>query len=269
MGVEAKGARHSETIIDRFPELKKIDENHWPKHIFIIPDGNGRWAKKVIQAQAVPYFGHRKGAEVILNVLRDLRELSEIRFVTLWGFSADNWSRSPDEVNALMSLFKHLVKTNLEELNTNNVRFIHLGRKDRIPPDLREVLKFTEKETKENKGQTLSLAIDFGGEDQTLRMLNKVNKVFPGRDDLSEEEAESLRDGDGKVPSADLIIRTSGEQRLSDPGWISGRGSEIFLTSKLLPEIDTGDIVEAIVDFAGRDRRWGGRPVAASEQPTA
>lgn len=247
-------------LVERYPILKEIiKDGKLPNHIFIIPDGNGRWAKKVYGVDAIPFFGHRAGAQRVKNILRDLRELP-IGFVTLWGFSADNWKRDDDEVGALMNLFKNMVKENLDELNKNNVRFMHLGRKDRIPKDLLKVLTSAEDETVANTGQVLSLAIDFGGEDQMLRMMEKARQL-PSDVLLTPELAKSLRDGRGFVPSADLIIRTSGEQRLSDVGWINGAQTEIHVTNKMLPDITTKDIVGAIINYSEREKRLGGRPV--------
>ncbi|MDO8657148.1 MAG: polyprenyl diphosphate synthase [Candidatus Levybacteria bacterium] len=247
-------------LVESYPLLKEvIQDGRQPNHIFIIPDGNGRWAKKAYGMDTIPFFGHKAGAQRVKNILRDLRELP-IGFVTLWGFSADNWKRDDDEVGALMNLFKNMVKENLKELKENNVRFMHLGRKDRIPGGLLEVLSSAEDQTMANNGQVLSLGIDFGGEDQTVRMINKAIQLFP-QNQISLETMKRLRDGNGFVPSADLIIRTSGEYRLSDVGWLNGAKTEIYVTNKLLPDMTTKDIIDAIVDYARREKRLGGRPV--------
>lgn len=208
----------------------------------------------------MPIVGHQVGAEVVRDILRDLRELP-IPFVTLWAFSADNWGRDRQEINDLMSLSEEMIKANLAELHQSNVRFIHLGRKDRIQekyPTLLKTLIQAEGLTKANTSQTFSLAIDFGGEDQTLRITQRVREL-PADVEVTLETIRSLRDGGGLIPPADLIIRTSGEMRLSDLGWINGANTEIWVTPKFLPDLQTEDIVEALVDYAGRERRMGGR----------
>lgn len=263
MCLKPEGSSHL-SLVDRFPKLKEIiQQGKLPNHVFIIPDGNLRWVQRAHGALAVPIIGHRSGANVVQSLLRDLRELP-IPFVTLWGFSVDNWGRGQQEINDLMSLSEEMIKANLDELHRSNVKFVHLGRKDRIKekyPTLLQTIVYAEDLTSDNAGQVFSLAIDFGGEDQMVRMMQKVQELPQGTL-ITPEIARSLRDGGGLIPSADLIIRTSGEMRLSDVGWINGARTEIWTTPKLLPDLKTDDIVAAIVDFSGRQRRFGGRPTS-------
>jgi len=243
------------SLYDQFPALKQIPEEKFPKHILIIPDGNGRWAK---EHNIFVTAGHKKGAEVVEKILDDISQIQAIKAVTLWGFAADNWKRSTDEVKGLMFLLKYKIKNTIKKLKARNGRFIHLGRKDRMPQDLREILEREENNTKKNTGQILSLAIDFGGEDQNIRMIQQARQI-PSNIPISQDVLWQLRDGHGIVKSADLLIRTSGEKRTSDIGWLNGVSTELYFIEKFFPDITIEDIVDAIIDYAKRERRFGGR----------
>lgn len=246
------------SIFKRFPQLAIIPPERFPKHVFIIPDGNRRFAKakgkNAIQ-------GHQQGLENTLTIFRDLRELPAIEFVTLWAFSDNNWSRPEEEVDGLMSLLTGGIQMHIEELDKHNVRLIHLGRKDRIPPFLQDALADAEERTHANTGQVLSLGIDFGGQDQDLREKQRLARDIKygliTSDTFDRAYLDALRDGDGVVPPADLLIRTSGETRLSDPGWLVGANTELHFTNKLFPQTTTEDIIDAITEFSQRDRRMG------------
>jgi undecaprenyl diphosphate synthase len=246
------------SIYDRFPDLREIPQGNFPGSLAITPDGNRRDARfrdeEVIK-------GQKRGVQVALEICRDLRELP-IKNITIWGFSADNWGRSTEEVDGLMTIFEEAVVANLNELMEDNVRFVHLGRKDRIPESLQKTIKDAETRTAENTGQILSLAIDFGGDDQQARMAQEVvRRVQTGEITNAEEITpafmDTLRDGNGLVPPADLLIRTSGEYRTSDIGWLNGKQTELAFINKLFPLVTTEDIVESIVDFYKRQRRMG------------
>lgn len=242
------------SVWGRFPELKKIPKEKFPNHVLIIPDGNGRWAQR---AKKPTITGHRQGYGVLKKVLEDLRDLS-INIVTVWGFAADNWKRPQKEVSDLMSLFERGLKEILKDLQKNNSRFIHLGRKDRISNSLKQLIETVERKTKTNNTRILCLAIDFGGEDQELRMMQAV-RYLPKDEKITLDAIKKLRDAHGQIPPADLIIRTSGEKRTSDLGWLE-RNSEFYSISKLLPDAKTEDFVKAIIDYSKRERRFGGRP---------
>jgi undecaprenyl diphosphate synthase len=240
-------------IFDRFPQLKQIPKEKFPKHVLIIPDGNGRWAQKMRQ---LPIFGHRQGMKIIKEVLDNLKDLP-INTTTVWGFSANNWKRQKKEVNSLMKLFESAIKENLPELMKNSTRFIHLGRKDRIPLSLINTIEQAEKKTRQNTKRIFCLALDFGGEDQELRMLKEAQKLTKSVT-ITQKVADKLRDGKGFIGPSDLIIRTSGEQRTSDLGWLE-RNAEFYSIPKLLPESTIKDFVNAIIDYSRRERRLGGR----------
>lgn len=242
------------SVIDKFPQLKKIPNEKFPKHVLIIPDGNGRWAKKI---NSIPIIGHRQGFKVLKQVLRDLQELP-IDIVSIWGFAADNWKRSKGEVEELMKLFEEGISDISSDLMKNNSKFIHLGRKDRIPFSLQVAIKNAEKISRNNRGKILCLAIDFGGEDQEIRIMQAIRNL-PKNVDINSDLVKSLRDGQGKIFPADLIIRTSGENRTSDIGWL-GTNSEFYSISKLLPDATMEDFAKAIADYSNRERRFGARP---------
>ncbi len=234
--------------------ITKDSTKSLPHHIVIIPDGNGRWAKA--QGKFVT-AGHKKGFEVVQKIITFLGTMPEIHIVTIWGFSSDNWKRSQKEVTGLMLLFERVIRRTLHELQERDGRFVHVGRKDRIPQQLRKTIEDAEKLTSKNSGQIVCLAIDFGGQDQDIRVLQKAQKLHVKNIDSS--TLWSLRDGAGIIPSADLLIRTSGEKRISDIGWLNGAQTELVFLSKLFPDIQESDIQEALDDFSKRERRLGGR----------
>lgn len=248
-------------IFATFPQLKEIKKEKFPYHLLIIPDGNGRWAK---DKRSPIIAGHKKGYGVLEKILETLEDLP-VQIVTVWGFAADNWKRSKEEVGGLMDLFEKGIKDLLPKLLKKNGRFIHLGRKDRIPSSLKKTIEKSENLTKENKGKIICIAIDFGGEDQELRLMRKVQDL-PKNTNITSYLLKTLRDGSGKIPPADLIIRTSGENRTSDLGWLLVN-SEFYSIKKLLPETSTQDFVDAVVDFSKRERRFGGRLSAKRGKP--
>lgn len=147
--------------------IERIPKDKFPAHVLIIPDGNGRWAK---QFNMHPSFGHLHGSEVLRKVLDNLERLP-IKFITVWGFSSDNWKRPAEEINSLMEIFERELSSSFPKLMEDNTRFVHLGRKDRIPESLKGTFDMVENKTRKNNHQVLSFAIDFGGEDQIFRML--------------------------------------------------------------------------------------------------
>lgn len=250
-------SRGQKSVWEKYPELKKIPKDKFPLHLLLIPDGNGRWAK--LSHKNITE-GHRAGAEVIKNLYNDLWQLP-IKFITIWGFSADNWSRTKEEADGIMKVIAGTLKVMLPIAIERKSRIVHIGRKDRIPAYLKAALEDAEERTKNFNSSFICLAVDYAGQDQEVRIIKKmisdnVKKVTP-------EILTKYRDGGGVVPPADLIIRTSGERRTSDLGWLS-INSELAFIEKLLPNIGSKDIVNAIIDFSKRERRFGGRPKLAS-----
>lgn len=241
-----------------------------PTHVAIIPDGNRRWAK----SKGLPNLeGHRRGFDTANADIKKSRELG-IHTMTLWAFSTENWNRSPEEVNYLMNLFETNIDQNLKEAKKVGSKIVHLGRKDRIPESLRKKIEKAEEETKDLKNHVLNIALDYGGHDELLRAAKKmIEDVQSGKitvDQISTETGKYknkypyyfyksyLDTGDQPNPYPDLIIRTSGEQRLS--GFLSWQAaySELYFTNLHMPDFGPDEFVKAIEDFSSRNRRFGG-----------
>lgn len=248
-------------IWEQFPQLEKIPEGKFPPHVFITPDGNGRWAERIQGIQSIPIIGHREGAKVLKSVMGDLRQIKQIKVVTIWTMSPDNWDkRSEDEIEGITNLQVDFLtdKNTLEDFMRSNIRFTNIGREDRISQELKDALGQAKKLTERNDGQILNFAIDFGGADQQIRIVKRALQLGLKPEDINHTIIKALRDGNGLIPPADLIIRTSGERRISDLGWIA-ENSELYFMEKLLPDTRTGDYIEALSDYAKRERRLGGR----------
>lgn len=239
-----------EEAIKNFPTLGKISDDNFPKHIFIIPDGNRRYAKN---NNRPAFWGHEKGFKVAINLLRFFRPFP-IKTVTLWGFSSDNWKRDEGEIKNLMKIFGFIIDNYLDEIKEYNSRFVHLGRRDRLPKSLLSKIEKAEEETKNNTGQIVCLALDFGGEDSNVRAAIKAKET---NFEINEESIWKLRDTEGLIRSADLIFRTS-ERRTSDVGFLNGKHSVLFFKEgKLFPEVTEEDLVEAIYYYSQTKRNEG------------
>lgn len=220
------------------------------KHIAIIPDGNRRWAKE----KGLPTFeGHRRGAENFERLLNTTRDLG-IGYFTSWAFSTENWKRTEEENKYLFDLARNFIKRYTKKFLSEKVRFVHLGRKDRIPTDVVEALDDMEKKTAHFTGFTTCIGMDYGGHDELLRALDKITKSgLP----ITPENIEKNLDTKG-MPAPDLIIRTSGEQRLS--GFMSWQSeySEFVFPKTYFPDFGPEELKKAVEDFENRDRRFGG-----------
>lgn len=222
-------------------------------HIAIIPDGNRRWAKE----KGLPAFeGHRRGVENFERLLYTTRDLG-IKYLTAWAFSTENWKRTADENNYLFNLSREFFKKYKKKFLDEKVRFIHIGRKDRLPQYVVESLKEMEEETKIFDGFTTIIGMDYGGHDELLRTLDKIKSAGLS---ITQENIESNLDTAG-IPAPDLIIRTSGEQRLS--GFMSWQSAyaEFYFPKTYFPDFGPEQLTKAIEDFKNRDRRFGGDSV--------
>jgi undecaprenyl diphosphate synthase len=231
-------------------DLNKPAKNNYPKHIAIILDGNRRWAKK----RGFPAFeGHRRSAELLDKLLNEAKKYG-VECVTLWAFSTENWKRSKDEVEYMFGLFRTFFDKYKKKCLKEKVRFVHIGRKDRIDLDIRKSIEELEELTKNFTENTIALALDYGGHDELIRTINKLNKTGLK---ITPENIEKNLDT-SSLPPVDLIIRTSGEQRLS--GFLSWQCaySELYFTDKTFPEFTPNELKKALDDFAHRERRFGG-----------
>lgn len=234
----------------------KIKSNiNIPVHVAIIPDGNRRWARE----KGFPTLeGHRKGFERVFNICKKSREMG-IKIITFWAFSTDNWKRSKEEVNYLMKMYSNMIEKYLKEANKNKIRIIHLGRKDRLNKELREKIIKAEKQTKTFDKYYLAIALDYGGKDEIIRAVRKINIDGLKINDLDEGSFEKFLDTkDLPQSSPDLIIRTSGEKRHSGFLMWQGAYSEYIFSSKYLPDFTEQDFEKCILEFNNRQRRFGG-----------
>ncbi len=240
------------------PKIKKLTlpkRTKIPDHIAIIPDGNRRWAR----AKGVHTFeGHRKGFERAVEVSRAARDMG-IHTVTLWGFSTENWDRSPKEISYLMKLYEKLIDDYLKEARKENVRIVHLGRKDRIPGVLLKKILHAENETKDNDKHIINIAIDYGGQDDIVRATQAMIKDGVKSNEVSKKLFEKYLDTkDQPYPYVDLIIRTSGEQRTSGFLLWQSAYAETYWETDHFPDFTPEKLKEAILDYSRRRRRFGG-----------
>jgi len=237
--------------------LAAIDPARLPQHIAIIMDGNGRWAGARGKARI---FGHREGSESVRAII-DTCARMEVKAITLYAFSTENWKRPKTEVSGLMSMLKRVLKRELKTLHTNNIRFQAIGDLYGLAPDVQTELAAATAFTRENTGMVLSVALNYGGRAEivhaaklAVRELERRNDVI---DHLTEADIERNLYTRG-LPEVDLMIRTSGEFRISNFLLWQLAYSEIYVTPVLFPDFRRPQIFEAIIDYQKRDRRYGG-----------
>ena len=221
-----------------------------PQHVALIMDGNRRWARR----SGLPQLeGHRRGYAQSKVVIEECLALG-VTHVTFWAFSTENWKRERKEVDYLMRLLEEKLSEEIEEFQRKGIRFVHLGRKDRVPESVRKLLERAEETTRDNDRLTVCMAIDYGGRDEILRALQKA--CAEGKTDWTEADFSLLLDTVG-VPDPDLIIRTSGEQRLSGFLLWQCAYSEFIFTDTCFPEFGVDAFHEALEEFQSRQRRFG------------
>ena len=223
-----------------------------PKHVVIIPDGNRRWAKE----KNLPSIeGHRVGFNRFKEVVREAQKLG-IKTLTIWGFSTENWDRSKEEVDYLFKLFKTILTTFSKEAIKNEVRFRHLCRKSKLPRFIINALVRLENKTKKFSNYNLNLALDYGGRDEIVRAINKILACRKSLKDIDNETFNQYLDTAG-LDDPDLIIRTSGEQRLSVMLPWQAVYAELYFPKVYFPDFDKKAFHEAIAEFSRRKRRFG------------
>ncbi len=236
--------------------VQGLDPSGIPAHVAIIMDGNGRWAQKRLLNRVL---GHEKGVDTVRSIVRVSREIG-ISVLTLYAFSTENWGRSEAEVSALMKLLKRFVVTEEPEMQKNGIRLRLMGQLDRLPADVQQALSGAMARTGANQGLNLNLALSYGGREEILRMVRTIaDKVQAGRlapDAITESiVAEHLYTAG--LPDPDLLIRTSGEMRISNFLLWQIAYSEIFVTSTLWPDFDEEEYLSILRAFQRRDRRFG------------
>lgn len=237
--------------------LRKIDSNNIPKHIAIIMDGNGRWAKK----RGLPRtIGHRAGVETIRNIVKASSKIG-IKYLTLYAFSTENWKRPKDEVSALMSLLVEFLRKEIDELNSNNVVVQTIGDISQLPEICQKELDRAYDITKDNSGLKLNLALNYGGRDEIVRAINKMFSDFKAEkfkmENIDDMLISSYLDTSG-MPDPDLLIRPSGEYRISNFLLWQIAYSEMWFANIYWPDFKPYHLYKAILEYQERDRRFGG-----------
>lgn len=233
-----------------------INKNNIPKHIAIIMDGNGRWAK----AHSLPRIaGHKEGIDSVRAITKKCGDIG-VKHLSLYTFSSENWSRPIKEVKALMGLLLLTIRREIKDLNKNNVRLTTIGNMGDLPDEARKGMEEGLKITENNSGLNLILALSYGGRQEILKMVQSIaRKAING-----EIEPEKLSEGDivneldtAKIPDPDLLIRTGGDQRISNFLLWQIAYSEIYLTDTYWPEFKEKELLDAVADFQDRERRFG------------
>lgn len=225
-----------------------------PKHIAIILDGNGRWAKKRLLPRAM---GHKAGCETLEKIVEDCARLG-VSYLTVYGFSTENWKRSEEEVSALMNLFRLYMRKLMEVANNNNVLVKMIGDKSKFAADIIEGIDKLVDSTKNNTGMVFTFAVNYGSRDEIKRAISNMISDNIKAEDISEELISSYLDTAG-TPDPDLLIRTSGEFRISNYLLWQIAYSEIYITDTLWPDFNKNELIKAIENYNHRERRFGGR----------
>lgn len=231
------------------------DENTL-EHIAIIMDGNGRWAKK----RGLPRsMGHKKGAEVVKEITKAAGNLG-VKFLTLYAFSTENWNRDKDEVDTLMNLLRQYLKSDLKEIQDNGVRILFIGERSMLAPDIIESMRKIEADTADNQKMTLCIAISYGSRQEIVNASRKI-AVLAKRGDIQPEDVDAKMFSDmlytKDVPDPDLVIRTSGEMRISNYLLWQIAYAEFFFSEVLWPDFNEKLLSDIIDDFKHRERRYG------------
>lgn len=229
-----------------------------PKHIGIIMDGNGRWAKKKMLPRVL---GHRQGAKTLDKLLNNARGMG-IEHITVYAFSTENWSRAEDEVKGIMGILREYINKYFRDYANSDFRVDSIGDLSKLAPDLQEDIAKLKEASKNKTGIHLTIAMNYGGRDEIKRAVQKIaQEVKDGKldpEDITEDVISNHLDSAG-TPDPELIIRTSGELRTSNFLMWQSAYSEYYITDKLWPDFTIEDLKEAIRSYQGRDRRFGGR----------
>lgn len=236
--------------------MHRLRKEKLPRHLAIIMDGNGRWAERRSLDRIA---GHRQGAESVRTVVRACREVG-IPYLTLFAFSSENWSRPQGEVEALMALLRDYLISELPEMMENNIRLLAIGDLSRLPKEVLTTLQETMKQTAGANGMTLSLVLSYGGRDDILQAIRRIMANCRDGNLTPEDINENLFSKylwTAPLPDPDLLIRTSGEQRLSNFFLWQLAYTEIYITPTLWPDFSKEDLIQALLDYQERERRFG------------
>ena len=227
-----------------------------PQHVAIILDGNGRWAKKRLMPRN---YGHMQGAKAVEQICEDADSIG-IKYLTVYAFSTENWNRSKDEVDALMKLLRNYLKNCIERANNNNMRVRVIGEKSRLNDDIRSRIDELEECSKNNTGLNFTIAINYGSRDEIVRAVRRIAEDTAEGKLKGEQINEALISrylDTGDLPDPDLLIRTSGEERLSNFLLWQLAYTEFYFTDVLWPDFNKAELVKAVEKYNSRDRRFG------------
>ena len=223
-----------------------------PAHVGIIMDGNGRWAKKRLMPRS---FGHRAGIESLHNIVREAIKL-DLKALTVYAFSTENWKRPPQEVNTLFSLFIEFIVKEIDELDANRVRILTLGDLSAFPDRVRICMENASERTKDNKGLTFCLCLNYGGRAEILRAVKNI-MLYGTAPESVDEGLFSANLYTKDLPELDLVIRTAGEQRLSNFLLWQAAYAEFVFTDVLWPDYKPEDLRKDLIEYMKRTRRFG------------
>ena len=231
----------------------EIDYNRLPVHIAIIMDGNGRWAKK----RGLPRWeGHNKGVKITKNIVKTASDLG-IKYLSLYTFSKENWKRSRQEVNHLLGLVQKYLKKEFQFYKDNNIRIKHIGDKSELPKQIVRDIEDTESETQGYEGLTVNLCLNYSGRYDIVQAVKKILAAGISEQNITEECISEFILTSG-IPDPDLLIRTSGEMRISNMMLWQLAYSEICICEKLWPDFTEQDFIQILYNFQKRERRFGG-----------
>jgi len=236
--------------------MGKLQPEKLPRHLAIIMDGNGRWAKERMLRRIV---GHRRGVETVRAVVEECSRLG-IRYLTLYAFSSENWLRPKTEVRALMALLKRYVKMETSRMMQNNIRFNVIGNRDDLPPDVNREVDAAMARTAGNSGMTLTLALSYGGRQEIIRAASLLAADLAAGRVAAAAVDDATFDGylfTAEMPDPDFLIRTSGEMRISNFLLWQLAYTELYFTEVNWPDFNTGELHRALCDYQARERRFG------------
>ena len=229
-----------------------------PAHVAIIMDGNGRWAER----QGKPRLeGHRAGTQRVLDVLTVLAQRG-VRYATVFAFSTENWGRPAEEVQGLMEMLEAVIREELPQLHRQNIRILHMGSPERLPASLAQAIEYAVALTSNNSGLTLCVGFDYGGRAEIVEAVRRIVRAKVPVDEIGEETIRRFLNKPD-LPDPDLIIRTAGEQRLSNFLIWQAAYSELYYTDTCWPDFDEAEVVKALESYQQRLRRFGRLPPRA------
>ena len=234
-------------------QLSPEEKNNLPRHVALIMDGNGRWAK----SRRMPrLFGHRKGVENVRSVVNTAKEVG-VPYITLYAFSTENQNRPREEKSGLMKLLEEFLKKEIRSMMEDGIRLRAIGDLSGLPDFARDIVENTIEQTKGNKNWNLTLALNYGSRQEVLRAIARYNRDHSSTPHLPKWDDFSPYLETGDLPDPDLIIRTSGEFRLSNFLLLQATYAEIFVSPLHWPDFDRNAFIEALANYARRERRFG------------